>query len=460
MGGMAISGLYILSGFIAIVTGEFSYLLIFCVSGVSIATASTIALLSIDKPTRRSRPIDGLAVAIFFWVFAPFLLSIPFFPLVEGQNNRFLLATYEALSNLSTTGHSLVAPSVTLPASLIFWRALLHIVGAVAFLTMAMTVFAALNLGGPGIHRSRFFTIPNGHFFDATQRSFRLITLFVVLGIGGICALLLIGGIAPRDALAISTSVITTGLVDPDLAVQPVPGLSGILAAIIIIGLCLGTLGVIFADALSRFELREALFDAEAISFAGLFAICAAFAFMAGVPLLQSAGWSLSSLSTSGLQLVDPERISRIPLVLTLFPVLIGGAALSTAGGIKLSRMILLGRRVSGEFQQLGFKQSIHRFKFRGLAQTEESLIGVWVYLVGYIMACVFGILVLSILDQSFDSAILITVGSIANAGHLLQGQFSGESPAVIGSAMIGMILGRLEVIALLPILNPNFWRP
>ncbi|MEM7493723.1 MAG: hypothetical protein AAF296_10095, partial [Pseudomonadota bacterium] len=251
-----------------------------------------------------------------------------------------------------------------------------------------------------------------------------------------------------------------TGLVDPDLAVQPVPGLSEILVAIIVIGLCLGTLGVIFADSLSRFELREAFFDAETISFAGLFVVAALFAIMAGLPVLQSAGWSLSSLSTSGIQLVDPERSGRIPLVLSLFPVLIGGAALSAAGGIKLSRMILLGRRVSGEFQQLGFRQSIHRFRFRGLAQTEESLIGVWVYLVGYIMACAFGILVLSIFNQSFDSSILITVGSIANAGHLLQGQFSTETPAIVLSAMTGMILGRLEVIALLPALNPNFWRP
>ncbi|MEO1643440.1 MAG: potassium transporter TrkG, partial [Pseudomonadota bacterium] len=458
-GGLVFALLYALSGGVAVLTGEFRYALLFLVTGSIVGAIGGMTLLLGERPERRSRPIDGLAVAIIFWLLAPITLSAPFYPLFVDNDYGLLLSVYEAVSNLTTTGHSLVPASVTLPASVIFWRAALHLFGAVAFLTMAMTVFAALNLGGPGIHRTRFFTIPDGHFFDATKRSLRLIALFVFAGTASICFLLLVGGIAPRDALAISASVITTGLVDPDLAIQPVPGLSGLLAAVVVFGLCLGTLGVIFADALSRFDLRSALFDAETISFAFLFVIAALFAFMAGLPLLQSAGWSLSSLSTSGLQLVDPERSNRIPLVLSLFPVLIGGAALSTAGGIKLSRMILLGRRVSGEFQQLGFRQSVHNFSFRGLTQTEETLIGVWVYLVGYIMACAIGILVFSIFDQSFDSSILITIGAIANAGHLLQGQFTAETPAVVGFAMTGMILGRLEVIALLPALNPYFWR-
>lgn len=459
LGGLIMAGLHMISALTSLAFIEQDLTVIFIANAGGLGAVSGAVLLLTDKPTRRSRPLDGLAVVFLFWVLAPIALMAPFIPLVEDQQVPLLIAFYEAVSNLTTTGHSLVDHSQSLPASLLLWRALLHMLGAIAFMTTALTVFAALNLGGPGIHRTRFFTIPEGSFFDACYRGFAVVAIFVFAGVSIVGFILLVGGTAPRDALAISVSVITTGLVNPDLAIQPIPGLTPGLGFVIVVGLCAGTLGLVFMDSLFHGKIKEAVFDAEAISFMGLFIVAAMFAFMAGLPLLNAAGWSLSSISTSGLQLADPERLDRLPLVLTLFPVLIGGAALSTAGGIKLSRMILLSSRVGAEFNQLGYRKSIHRFKFRGLTQTEESLIGVWVYLVGYIMACVMGILVLSILDQSFDSAIRITIGALANAGHLIQGEMSGASPAVILSTSMGMILGRLEVIALLPALNPSFWR-
>lgn len=459
LGGLLMSALHILGGLSSVVLGEQEFFTIFMASAVGIGAVSGAILLLTNKPSRRSRPLDGLAVALLFWLLAPLALMAPFFPLVSKGEAVLLSALYEAVSNLTTTGHSLADPSLTLPGSILIWRAILHMLGAIAFITMALSVFAALNLGGPGIHRTRFFTIPEDNFFDACTRGLRAVSIFIFAGVASVGFLLLIGGVAPRDALSVSVSVLTTGLVNPELSIQPVPSLTPILGTVIILGLCAGTLGLIFIDTLARGNIRNALFDAETISFTGLFIIAALFAVMAGLPLLNAAGWSLSSISTSGIQLADPDRLSRLPLVLTLFPVLIGGAALSTAGGIKLSRMILLVRRVGGEFNQLGYRKSVNRFNFRGIAQTGESLIGVWVYLVGYIMACVAGILVLSTLDQSFDSAILITIGSLANAGHLLQGEMTGSSPLVILSTLTGMILGRLEVIALLPALNPHFWR-
>lgn len=454
-----IAGLHFMGALASLAFEEAQFFIIFAANSGGVGAVAGAILLLTDKPQRRSRPIDGLAVAFLFWILAPIALMAPFIPLVSNGQSGLLVAFYESVSNLTTTGHSLIDPSLNLPASILAWRALLHTLGAIAFMTMALTVFAALNLGGPGIHRTRFFTIPEGNFFDACFRGLRAVSIFVLVGAGIISFILLLGGTAPRDALATSVSVITTGLVNPDLSIQPVPGLNFGLGVIVVLGLIAGTLGLVFIDSLFRGKVRDAVLDAETVSFSGLFVIVAMFAFMAGLPLINAAGWSLSSISTSGIQLADPERLDRLPLVLTLFPVLIGGAALSTAGGIKLSRMILLTGRVGAEFNQLGFRQSVHRFKFRGMTQTEESLVGIWVYLVGYIMACVMGILVLSLLEQSFDSAIRVTVGALANAGHLIQGEMSGASPAIIFATSMGMILGRLEVIALLPALNPSFWR-
>jgi Trk-type K+ transport system membrane component len=459
LGGLLIAGLNLLAGLVALVSTEYEFFTVFAAMAGGLSALSGSVLLLTDKPTRRSRPIDGLAVAILFWVLAPIAMAAPFYLITSEGEPRLLIAIYEAVSNLTTTGHSLVDPSLSMPASILVWRAMLHLIGGVAALTIAVTVFAALNLGGPGIHRSRFFTIPEGSFFTAVAPTLRIMAITLIFLCSLLCFILISGGIAPRDALSASVSALTTGLVNPELAVQPIPGLNPFLLVALVLGLVGGTLGVLLFDDIYNGRPGRVLVDPETISFTGLFFLAAFLAFIAGLPLLSAAGWSLSSISTSGMQLIDPSRLDRLPLVLILFPVLIGGAALSTAGGIKLSRMILLTRRVGAEFRQLGYRGSVQHLQFRGVRQTEESLIGVWVYLVGYIIACVFGILFLSFMDVSFDSAIRITVGAIANAGHILVDQIDSDHPAVILAALLGMILGRLEVIALLPALNPSFWR-
>jgi len=170
-------------------------------------------------------------------------------------------------------------------------------------------------------------------------------------------------------------------------------------------------------------------------------------------------GWSLSSISTSGIALSDSTRFERIPLPLMLIPAMIGGSALSAAGGIKLGRMVVLIRRVGLEFVQLGYRGSVQKFKFRGRFQSEKTVMGVWVYLVGYIIAGVLGVLIFSLLGLSFDGAIQTAIGSLSNSGQLIQSNLLNNNAGLQICALLGMILGRLEVIALLPALNPRFWQ-
>ena len=199
--------------------------------------------------------------------------------------------------------------------------------------------------------------------------------------------------------------------------------------------------------------------DPEVVALSGSLLGIAFLAFLAGVPIFSALGWSVSSLSTSGIAIADPLRVERIPLVLVLFPVLIGGSALSAAGGVKLARLIVLSKRVALEFTQLGYRGSVQTFSFRGRRQSEETVMGVWVYLVGYIIAVVLGILLLSLIGQPFPYAIRTAVGSLTNAGHILAGAGDLSEPALQLGAILGMILGRIEVIALVPALSPVFWQ-
>lgn len=454
--GIWVAGLLLVCGLIAIALGEQAYALPFFLTAAVSGPFGAVILLLTNRPVQKTRASDGLALAVLFWLVVPIFCAAPFLPIVaEGG---FVTAYYESISSLTTTGHSVVARSgEPLPASLLLWRAMLHLLGTIATITIAASVLAAMNLGGPGIHKSRFFTIPEGSFFDTIPRIVRMVvvmvsTLTFIIG----CALL-IAGAAPRDAMSGAVSAISTGLVDPYSDVIA-PEQGALHSALLSVGLVAGSLGLVVLDHLRNRKILSAIGDPETITLFAVVIAVAILAFLAGLPLLQSFGWSLSSVSTSGIALGDPERLSRLPLVLILFPVLIGGSALSAAGGLKLARLIVLSKRVALEFVQLGYRGSVQTFTFRGRTQGERTVMGVWVYLVGYIMAAVGGIMIFSALGLSFDDAARTAIGSLSNAGHVIGGTNARFSELAQLGIAFGMIIGRLEVIALVPVLNPGFW--
>ncbi|MEM9055584.1 MAG: hypothetical protein AAGB16_09690, partial [Pseudomonadota bacterium] len=337
---------------VALMAAEQAEMVVFAATGATVGGVGATILLLTDKPTRRAHAKDGLAVAILFWALGGSIGAIPFVAYLSGVD--FLAALYESVSNLTTTGHSrgdsLVQP---LSASMLVWRALLHMVGAVASIVIAATVFSGLNLGGPGVHRNRFFSEPEVSFFDPMLHVIRLCGVLVIGAIIVLTGLLLSIGLAPRDALAGAVSAVTTGMVDP-AAYTVAPSAGAFHTLILWGGLVLGTLGLVAIDGAGQGRLRSVPFDPETLSWIGTLLLITALAFLAGLPLLESVGWATSSIATSGMALSDPQQFSRLPIVLLLFPVLIGGSALSAAGGFKLARLIVLSKRVALEFVQLG----------------------------------------------------------------------------------------------------------
>ena len=442
---------------IALVAGETDQQMLFAGTSAAVGGLGSTVLLLTDKPKRRAHAKDGLAVAILFWVFGGLVAAIPFVDYIGRAD--FMAALYESISNLTTTGHSRIDPDLNRMSSSIFaWRAVLHLFGAIASITIAATVFSGLNLGGPGVHRNRFFSEPEKSFFDPVMRVVRVTSILVLSATMILAAILLAIGLAPRDALAGAVSAVTTGLVDP-AAYDTAPVGGRVQSIVLWFGLVFGTLGLVAIDGAGQGKLRAVPFDPETLAWAGTLTLITFLAFLAGLPLLESFGWATSSLATSGIALSDPQQFSRLPIVLVLFPVLIGGSALSAAGGFKLARLIILSKRVALEFVQLGYRGSIQHFTFRKRRQSERTVMGVWVYLVGYIVACTIGTLLLSATGLAFDDAIRAGIGSLSNAGHILAGMNADLEPLAQICAVLGMILGRLEVIALLPALNPTFWQ-
>ncbi|KCZ94646.1 potassium transporter TrkG [Hyphomonas johnsonii] len=441
---------------VAVYAGEPRQVFSLLATGLGIAVLASSILLLTPKPRRKSRPSDALGVVILWWFTAPVAAALPF--VLGVADNSVLHAIHEATACLTTTGQSVIElGDDPWPASLVVWRGVLHILGGLATIVTAASVLAALNLGGPGIHRTILFTLPETSFFDAVPRVTRWVAIMMAVCILGLIAALILAGVPFPRAVEDAISAITTGLVAPDSATRPALPIVG--SIVLAIGLIVGALGLAVWLPLRDRRIKAALTDPETVMFMLLILVFAAVILPLGLGMRDSISWSLTALATSGIALTDTPVRDIIPLPIFVLPSLIGGSALSAAGGVKIARLIVLARRAGQEFRQLGYRRSVLGFQFRDRELDERSVIGVWVYLIAYIVA-VFAVMIgFSFLNLPFESTIRLAIGGLTNSGALLIGHTDqlGDGPTSL--LIFSMLLGRLEILALFPALAPSFWR-
>lgn len=453
---LILAGAAVLGAVIAAIAGEQAQMYAFGASALGIAVAAASAILLTPRPERKARPSDALGVVILWWLLAPLAAALPF---VFGvANSSVVSAIHEAASCLTTTGHSVIRVSgEDWPVSLIYWRGALHLLGAFGAVVTAAGVFAAINLGGPGVHRTVLFTLPDSSFFNALPRIVWPVSIMMTVSVVGVFLVLLVLGVAPGRAVEDAVSVITTGLVHPDALARPAGSIA--VSIILGIGLFLGALGLAFWLPFRQRSWSGMINDPEIMTFVLFIGTFAAIASLSGLAAGDAVGWSLSALSTSGIPLTDPQAVGGVPLTVYVMPCLIGGSALAAAGGIKLARVVVLGQRAGQEFQQLGYRRSIVSFRFRDRELDERSVIGVWVYFVAYVLAVFLFLVGFSFLGHDFDDSIRLSIGGLTSSGGLVAGIDGNLGPGSEILLIGAMILGRLEILTLLPALSLSFWR-
>lgn len=438
------------------IIGEMAQAFSFAAMAIGIAVVSSSILLLTPKPSQPARPSDALGVIVLWWISAPIATALPF--VLGVADTSLVRAIHEAASCLTTTGHSVIAiEGDRWPSTLLMWRGLLHLIGAWASIVIAASVFAALNLGGPGIHRTELFTVPETSFFDSVPRVARSVAVMLGTSVLVIASLLFISGESAGRGLADAISAITTGLVLPHQSVLiPINAFASVILTLAII---LGTFGLVFWLPLVRGRGHRFLWDPETLMWYALVALFTGAAFLSGFGLFRAFGWSISALSTSGMPLAYGAVEMQLPISVVVLPALIGGSALSAAGGVKLARLVILVKRAVQEFKQLGYRRSILKFNFRGRELDERSVIGVWVYLIAYILMMFVIMLVLGFLNVPFESTVRFAIGGLTNSGALISGETEEISQIAHMVLIFSMILGRLEILALIPALTPSFWR-
>ena len=169
-------------------------------------------------------------------------------------------------------------------------------------------------------------------------------------------------------------------------------------------------------------------------------------------------------MSTAGFD-YNVIGIEMLPPVILIAIALMGGSALSTAGGVKIIRMLLLFRHLSTDMSRLSHPSRIVPVSFKSQHIPDRAFLSIWMYFFGYTLFFGVSILAIGATGLSFEDAVATGAASLSNMGPLLPATLpeSGLTYADFtalqkGVSAIFMLIGRVEVLAVLILFTPSFW--
>jgi trk system potassium uptake protein TrkH len=413
---------------------------------------------------------DGFLIVALFW----FLLSIlGAWPLMLSARLSPVDALFESASGITTTGATVITGLDSLPRSLLFYRQQLQWLGGMGLIVLGVAVLPALGIGGmqlyraeaPGPLKEEKLTPRLAGTARALWGIYLALTLTCALGYW-------LAGMSLFDAVTHSFATVSTGgFSTHDASIGYFHSRSVEAVAIVFMLLAAINFGVHYV-VLHRRDPLHWLRDVESRSFL-LFVLTVAI-FVGFIlrlqggyehwhPSLRDATFEVVSVVTStGFGTVDFSHWPELLPVLLILISFVGGCGGSTAGGMKVMRVLLLLRQGALEVRRLIHPRAYHPLRL-GRRVIEDRLMGsVWGFFAVYVAA--FALLNMLMIYSGLDkvSAFAAVATCMNNLGPGLgQVAYNFQTVSDYGKlvGVVAMLLGRLEVFTILVLISPTFWR-
>ena len=440
-----------------------------------VALVATLMVgLALWAPVRKHRAElktrDGFVLVALFWAVLGAVGAIPF---ALGLHLDFTDSIFEAVSGFTTTGATVIVGIDGLPPSILYHRQQIQWLGGMGVVVLALAILPLLGVGGMQLYRAEASGITKEEKLTPRIANTAQALWVLYLGLTFACASAYwMAGMTPFDAVSHSFSTVSTaGFSTHDASIGYFE--SATIEAICIVFMLIG--GVNFAIhfvAWRKRSLLTYLTDPETrvyvviCIFTTLFvaiSLCLAVTDPVILTTLRQAGFQVVSVLTStGFATANfSEWPLHVPFTLVILS-FIGGCAGSTAGGIKVVRVVLLAKIGLRQMSVLARTHSVSLIKLGKRRVPEEVVYSVLGYYSLYVATSLFLMLAMMAAGLDFVSAIGAVIASINLLGPGLgevATTFSTVSPVVKWLAVFGMLVGRMEVFPLLILLTPAFWK-
>lgn len=436
----------------------------FLICALICGCAGAVLWLSVIGGSGRSGLREALVSLVIFWAIAPLFVALPM--MHAATPDGVMRGYFDAVSALTTTGYRPSA-HVLADALCLAWWSVFQWIGGAGTLLAITVVLAALNVTGAGIHRTTLLTLDRASMLDRFMVVARTILGAYVLVTGCAALVMALGGASVGQALITSMAGVSTGglafsATEFTTATLPTPALLGAAMALVF-GALTGAMPFL---ALS--VRQSSRFDGEVVVFAIMWGAIVAAVWMIDLPYtgkeaVQTAFEALALLATAGWD-AGPLGVSLLSMPVVLAIITLGGGAVSTAGGVKLRRVLLMARQLGVELEQLAHPSSVRDSGRSARRSGSDVAVSVGVYIFAFGAAMGLATMAFAATGLSFAHATSAATTSLVNAGPALDAAVWHGSERLTESAgrqmiaALAMIVGRMEVIAAFAVFAPTFW--
>ena len=406
--------------------------------------------------------LSWLSIAIFG--------SLPF--IFSNLQLTITDALFESMSGITTTGSTIITNLSECPKAILFWRAILQWLGGIGIIVMAITLMPIMNVGGMQLFKISTNDKAEKILPKSKEISTRLILIY--LGLTFVCSIFYnIFGMNFFDSITHSmTTIATGGFSNYNESIGYFNSATIEITSIIFI--IFGSIPFIAYIKFLNGDKKIFISDSQIKSFIKIiiFSILILFFYLA----LQNKNFEeinirsisfnvVSILTGTGYVTQEFDNWGSFPLIFFILLMFIGGCAGSTACGVKIFRVQILYLFLVNQLKKIIYPRGVFVIKYDNNTVDDKFMSSIISFIYLYIIIFFLITALLSLNGLDFITSISGAATSISNVGPGLgsiigpTGNFSQLPDASKWILSLGMILGRLELFAILVLFLPSFWR-
>ena len=405
------------------------------------------------------------------WVTVATFGSLPF--ILSNQSFSFSDAFFESMSGITTTGATIISDLDNSPRSILLWRAIMQWLGGIGIVVMAITILPLLKVGGMQLFKMEGPDSTEKILPRTIEVATIIISTYIILTL--FCGFFYwMFGMTIFDSVCHSMTTIATGgfsTHNDSIGFFKNSNIEIIASIFIILG------SIPFISYLKFSQGNRKIFfqdvQIKGLIFLLIISISIMFLYLIFInyesnlfdKIRISSFNVISILSGTGYVTDDFGLWGKFSLIFFLFLMFIGGCAGSTACGIKIFRLQMLLIFLKNQVKKLIYPNSVIIAKYNNHKISDDFIRSVIIFIFSFLFIFLIIAMLLSISGLDFVTSISGAASSISNVGPGLgeiigpDGNYKSLPDLSKWILATGMLLGRLELFAVLVLFFPSFWR-
>ncbi len=438
--------------------------------GITASSGITLILSTRDEISHKLIMQDAFLITTLSWVFVCFFGSLPFY--LSDISFSFTDSIFESMSGVTTTGSTIIKNVESMPHGILIWRALLQWIGGVGIIVMAVSILPVLQVGGMQVFRTESSDTTEKILPKTTQIASAVIVIYLALTLICLTAYWIFG-MDLFDALIHSMTTIATGgfsSKNESLASFNINSLEYVSCFFMVIS----SLPILIYLEAWNGKFKKILNDTQISTF--IYLILASsilvifYLWFTGLKNFEESIrlglFNVISIITGTGYTTDNFNLwGPFPIYLLFFGMFIGGCAGSTTCGIKIFRFQILFETLKNQIQKLLHPHGVFVPHYNHKKLENEVITSVMGFFFVFILSFIVITLLLSTTELDFVTSLSAAATSLANVGPGLgntigpENNFGDISASAKWILIFSMLLGRLELLTVLVIFLPAFWR-